>query len=250
MIKKLLILAIGILVLPTVVFAANITVYPTIETGWGNLHPTNINQSSKDITTCIEVNNARRECQTGVPTYFVPEGASYTILFQPPTGYTYSYDNNCSGVATRDENTNMAVDVTCHVNYTDKPLDPTKLEVQDKGGWLEVLANGPFSNPTPDPMVTTTPVIQTIVAPPTPAPITFSPAITGPLTQAQAESLINIVQTSPGTPASAFTNLITAFSSISVVQADSLISVIQAAPGVPASAFVNLLISFTTPVLG
>ena len=66
-----------------------------------------------------------------------------------------------------------------------------------------------------------------------------------PLTQTQAQSLINVVQSSPGTPASAFTNLITAFSNITVVQADSLIGVVQAAPGVAANAFVNLLVSFT-----
>lgn len=65
------------------------------------------------------------------------------------------------------------------------------------------------------------------------------------LTQAQAESLINIVQASPGTPASAFTGLITAFSNITVTQAESLINVIQVSPGTPSSAFVNLLESFT-----
>ncbi|MDE1919151.1 MAG: hypothetical protein KGH56_00430 [Patescibacteria group bacterium] len=66
-----------------------------------------------------------------------------------------------------------------------------------------------------------------------------------PLTQAQAESLINVVQSSPGTPASVFTNLITAFSNITVAQAESLIGVVQAAPSVSASSFVNLLTSFT-----
>lgn len=66
-----------------------------------------------------------------------------------------------------------------------------------------------------------------------------------PLTQAQAESLINVIQSSPGVPADAFTNLIIAFSNITITQADSLIGVIQAAPGVPANAFVNLLTSFT-----
>ena len=66
-----------------------------------------------------------------------------------------------------------------------------------------------------------------------------------PLTQTQAESLIGVVQASPGTPASAFTNLITAFSNITVAQAESLIGVVQAAPGVAANAFVSLLVSFT-----
>lgn len=65
------------------------------------------------------------------------------------------------------------------------------------------------------------------------------------LTQQQANSLIAVVQSSPGTPASAFVNLITAFSNITVNQATSLITVVQAAPGVPANAFVNLLTSFT-----
>ena len=65
------------------------------------------------------------------------------------------------------------------------------------------------------------------------------------LTTQQANSLIAVVQSSPGTPASAFTNLITAFSNITIAQADSLIGVVQAAPGVAANAFVNLLVSFT-----
>lgn len=79
------------------------------------------------------------------------------------------------------------------------------------------------------------------------AVLIFAPSVVfaAPLTQAQAESLINVVQASPGTPASAFTSLITAFSSIIVVQAESLIAVVQGAPGAPASAFVNLLIAFT-----
>lgn len=65
------------------------------------------------------------------------------------------------------------------------------------------------------------------------------------LTQQQSTSLIAVVQSSPGTPASAFISLITAFSNITTNQAASLITVIQAAPGVPANAFVNLLTSFT-----
>ncbi|MFZ1075683.1 MAG: hypothetical protein WAN50_04910 [Minisyncoccia bacterium] len=65
------------------------------------------------------------------------------------------------------------------------------------------------------------------------------------LTPQQSNSLIAVVQASPGTPANAFVSLITAFSNISVTQATSLITVIQAAPGVPASAFVSLLTSFT-----
>ena len=66
-----------------------------------------------------------------------------------------------------------------------------------------------------------------------------------PLTQTQAESLISVVQSSPKTPASAFTNLITTFSNITEAQADSLIGVVQAAPGTPASVFINLLVAFT-----
>lgn len=65
------------------------------------------------------------------------------------------------------------------------------------------------------------------------------------LTQQQSTSLIAVVQSSPGTPASAFVSLITAFSNITTAQASSLITVVQSAPGVPANAFVNLLTSFT-----
>lgn len=74
------------------------------------------------------------------------------------------------------------------------------------------------------------------------------PFSVGAITQDQAISLINVVQSSPGTPASTFTNLITAFSNVTVGQAESLINVVQAAPGVPANAFVNLLVSFTENV--
>ena len=71
------------------------------------------------------------------------------------------------------------------------------------------------------------------------------------LTQQQSTSLIAVVQSSPGTPASAFVSLITAFSNITTNQATSLITVVQSAPGVPANAFVNLLTSFTvdTPTI-
>lgn len=79
----------------------------------------------------------------------------------------------------------------------------------------------------------------------------FTPSISfaAPLTQAQADSLINVVKSSPSTPASAFTDLITAFSHITLAQAESLIGVIQAAPGTPTSSFENLLIAFTQDTL-
>src|SRR3989344_7983838 len=50
------------------------------------------------------------------------------------------------------------------------------------------------------------------------------------LTQAQSTSLIAVVQSSPGTPASAFVFLITAFSNITVNQATRLIAVVQPSP--------------------
>ena len=70
------------------------------------------------------------------------------------------------------------------------------------------------------------------------------------LTTTQSTSLIAVVQSSPGTPASAFVNLITAFSNITVNQATSLIAVVQASPSTPASAFVDLLTSFTADTVG
>lgn len=78
----------------------------------------------------------------------------------------------------------------------------------------------------------------------------FIPSVSfaGGLTSQQAASLIGVVQSSPGTPASAFVSLITAFSNITVNQATSLITVVQAAPGVPANAFVDLLTSFTIDI--
>ena len=81
-----------------------------------------------------------------------------------------------------------------------------------------------------------------------------SVSFAAPLTQQQANSLISVVQSSPTTPASAFTDLITAFSNITIAQATTLINVIQQAPGVPANAFVDMLLAFTTdpiqPTLG
>lgn len=70
-----------------------------------------------------------------------------------------------------------------------------------------------------------------------------------PLTTDQANSLISVVQSSPGIPANVFVPLITSFSNITVPQAESLIGVVQAATGVPANAFVALLISFTQDVI-
>lgn len=77
-----------------------------------------------------------------------------------------------------------------------------------------------------------------------------TPALTeaAGLTTQQATSLIGVVQASPSTPASAFVNLITAFSNITVNQATSLIAVVQASPSTPASAFVDLLTSFTVDI--
>lgn len=69
--------------------------------------------------------------------------------------------------------------------------------------------------------------------------------LASPLSDPQARSLIAVVQSSPETPASAFTDLITAFSKITVKQAESLIAVVQAAPGVAPDAFVSMLIAFT-----
>ena len=69
--------------------------------------------------------------------------------------------------------------------------------------------------------------------------------LAAPLTNSQATSLIGVVQSSPETPASAFTDLITAFSNITVKQAESLITVVQSAPGVDPDAFVSMLIAFT-----
>lgn len=82
------------------------------------------------------------------------------------------------------------------------------------------------------------------------APLFLLPSISfaAPLTQSQAESLINIVQSSRGTPASAFVSLITAFSNITTTQAADLIAVVQSSPSVLASAFINLLTSFMADV--
>lgn len=83
-----------------------------------------------------------------------------------------------------------------------------------------------------------------------------SVSFAAPLTQDQANSLISVVQSSPATPASAFTSLITAFSSITIAQANSLINVVQQSPNTPANAFVDMLLAFTvdpiqsTPTLG
>ena len=70
------------------------------------------------------------------------------------------------------------------------------------------------------------------------------------LTSQQSTSLIGVVQSSPGTPASAFVSLITAFSTILVAQAESLIGVVQSSPSTSASAFIPLLTSFTVDATG
>lgn len=68
------------------------------------------------------------------------------------------------------------------------------------------------------------------------------------LTTQQATTLIQVVQASPGTPASAFVSLITAFSDLNTAQASSLISVVQSSPGTSASVFVPLITSFSSGV--
>ncbi|MCR4333996.1 MAG: hypothetical protein NUV60_03235, partial [Patescibacteria group bacterium] len=78
--------------------------------------------------------------------------------------------------------------------------------------------------------------------------ILISPAYTqaAGLTADQATVLINVVKASPSTPASAFINLITAFSGVTVNQATALITVVQSSPSTSASVFVPLLTSFTS----
>lgn len=78
--------------------------------------------------------------------------------------------------------------------------------------------------------------------------IFVSPACTqaAGLTTDQATVLINVVKASPSTPASAFVDLITAFSGVTISQATALITVVQSSPATSASAFVPLLTSFTS----
>ena len=66
------------------------------------------------------------------------------------------------------------------------------------------------------------------------------------LTTDQAIVLINVVKASPSTPASAFVDLITAFSGVTTNQATALSTVVQSSPATSASAFVPLLTSFTS----
>lgn len=77
--------------------------------------------------------------------------------------------------------------------------------------------------------------------------ILISPSFTqaAGLTTDQATVLINVVKASPSTPASAFVDLITAFSGVTVNQATALITVVQSSPATSASVFIPLLISFT-----
>ena len=78
--------------------------------------------------------------------------------------------------------------------------------------------------------------------------ILISPACTqaAGLTTDQATVLINVIKASPSTPASAFVDLITAFSGVTTSQATALITVVQSSPATSASAFVPLLTSFTS----
>ncbi|MCR4275831.1 MAG: dockerin type I repeat-containing protein [Candidatus Parcubacteria bacterium] len=78
--------------------------------------------------------------------------------------------------------------------------------------------------------------------------ILVSPAFTqaAGLTTDQATILINVVKSSPSTPAGAFVDLITAFSGVTVNQATALITVVQSSPTTSASVFVPLLTSFTS----
>lgn len=78
--------------------------------------------------------------------------------------------------------------------------------------------------------------------------VVISPAYTQAvgLTTDQATMLINVVKSSPGTPATAFVDLITAFSGVTVNQATALITVVQSSPATSADSFVPLLTSFTS----
>ena len=75
--------------------------------------------------------------------------------------------------------------------------------------------------------------------------VASAPARAAGLSDAQASAVIAVVQSSPGTPASDFVSLITAFSNATENQARSLIAVVQSSPSTSANIFVNLLTSFT-----
>lgn len=98
----------------TFVRAAEITIYPTITNSHGGT------MFAKDISVCWNVDGAQ-SCATGVPSFSVPTGASYSVLPTPPSGYAAVLDitpgqDHCSGVLTTLDGDGP---FTCGVSYTD-----------------------------------------------------------------------------------------------------------------------------------
>lgn len=140
--------AAGVL-LPATVMAATVQVVPTITNAHGG------NKIAKDITVCIEYGNTS-DCAQGVPTFTVPDGSNYTVKFQPPTGYNYTTDFDCNGVAQGD--------IKCHVDYEDgTPIDKVS-------NVLPLIGTDTIPAPTPQPQVAQ--LVAPQISLPTPVAVT------------------------------------------------------------------------------
>ncbi len=122
------------LFVPALSLAATVSVMPDLTTGFAGNHPSNPSPLTQNIAVCIYAAGSK-QCGSGSATFSIADGSNYQVLFSaPPTGYTYTTDANCTGVAQGD--------ITCHVSYVDGPVDPNV---------YSPLPMGPYSSATVDP---------------------------------------------------------------------------------------------------
>ncbi len=102
---KIVSLALGSLVLfPALALAGSVQVYPTITNAHGGT------ATAAQMRSCITY-GAENVCSYSVPTFEIPDGTSYSISVQAPSGYSSLLGANCAGV--------MAGSVVCEVTYND-----------------------------------------------------------------------------------------------------------------------------------
>jgi hypothetical protein len=129
--KKLLLILVTLLALPTMASAATVQVVPTLTNSHGGT------ATGADLRVCV-VQNGIKTCDTDMPTFSIAEGP-YEVQVFPPAGYSYETNyhckngtkfdystqkevcsngevdrtNTCSGIIGADE------DKVCYVSYID-----------------------------------------------------------------------------------------------------------------------------------
>lgn len=154
-------LLVASVLLPMSASAATVQIYPTITSSHGG------QANAQDMRSCITA-DGQTQCDYSVPTFTIPDGSTYSVSITPATGYSYSLESDCSGVAQGD--------TICHVDYADGYKAPAQAPAPQpapapqnaptSGGVSVPIPTG-IPTPTPAPEATTSDATTTQPAPQT-----------------------------------------------------------------------------------